>query len=732
MQKFSKAYSATKMQQSSTPENAPIASSSSDPLRGGSRPGRPGPKTRAVTTTSSNIARLAATFTQEPSEDDVANLPKGLLRQMGIRTASVSQRESGKRERAPIPSFAPDSPPTEAPYRPTPVSPQLSYASAAVRAVENEKKVKLSRVVCQLTLIQRLSVSLDGLAKMMGKPISKNQSHDQLSLLQSPHEAKRPSQNLSYKIPSPLLGRMTQSTRFSIDPSIPLPPPPTDDHRHDLHNVHRSPRENVWTNSTPNVADKERIKQLEERVEELLLEIDRLKGEKTNASTQTAGPAATREICTFHVELTITSEIEKQNDEESLLDAKIETLPSPVSTSTTMRSSTQSIVPSTTQPIVRSNTQSFARPTNQPNRPSTTQSTPQPATPSENPPKFQSTPANPPSTTPQATSGLTPYTSSFNKINRPSTTQPNLQSDRPKGRDSLKKSNTVIELIGRNEAMVQKYMDNNSKQGRAQENGAENSAPAKNNLRKTQEKLWPRQDVLVRSPQDSRNSEEIPVKIQAKVPTAAAQSVQPTKQAEKPATPPPTLYVSPKQHFSPPRGLHQSTSKEDKKEKDRKPLPVKKEDMGKSASAVQSERHEPESTHHNVKKSDPPKRAKVISRPTLLALYDYSKLNLDELDFCEGDLLFEKKKNNDGWCLARDLLGNEGMIPGNFVSNLTDVKRTGFYAKSSLKGEAEGDLDLTKHERVYVLNDEGDWWIAELEDGSIGYVPESYLTKEKP
>ncbi|PRP78789.1 cortactin [Planoprotostelium fungivorum] len=116
-------------------------------------------------------------------------------------------------------------------------------------------------------------------------------------------------------------------------------------------------------------------------------------------------------------------------------------------------------------------------------------------------------------------------------------------------------------------------------------------------------------------------------------------------------------------------------------------------------------------------------------KPTLLALYDYTAVGSEDLEFQEGDLLVLHKRYNDGWWLA-GLDGNMGRVPSNYVQDLSSVARVKMVAKGTFQPECQGDLPFSKGQTVWILNQEDDWWIGELEDGSIGYLPRNYVGPE--
>jgi len=118
------------------------------------------------------------------------------------------------------------------------------------------------------------------------------------------------------------------------------------------------------------------------------------------------------------------------------------------------------------------------------------------------------------------------------------------------------------------------------------------------------------------------------------------------------------------------------------------------------------------------------------NRPTLMATTDYfpGPDAPDDLQFTEGDLLYLIHQISDGWLLVEDLSGRSGRIPYECVRDLEQCKRSEpMRVVADFGGEIPGDLLMRRDDVVCIIVDEDDWWVGELPDGSIGYIPSNFV-----
>ncbi|PRP83658.1 voltage gated chloride channel domain-containing protein [Planoprotostelium fungivorum] len=117
-------------------------------------------------------------------------------------------------------------------------------------------------------------------------------------------------------------------------------------------------------------------------------------------------------------------------------------------------------------------------------------------------------------------------------------------------------------------------------------------------------------------------------------------------------------------------------------------------------------------------------------RPNLLAKTDYfpGPDAPDDLQFTEGDLMHLVHPMSEGWLVVEDLNGRSGRIPVDYVIDLEQLPRSPpMRVVADFGGEIAGDLHMRRDDVVCILVMEDDWWVGELPDGSIGYVPSNFV-----
>ena len=144
-----------------------------------------------------------------------------------------------------------------------------------------------------------------------------------------------------------------------------------------------------------------------------------------------------------------------------------------------------------------------------------------------------------------------------------------------------------------------------------------------------------------------------------------------------------------------------------------------------------------------------------------VAIHNYTTNNIKEMSFLAGDHMEVLERHRNGWWLARKAeSGKIGFVPKNYLISgttpthrsdrsasrdlniLPKVSTTGeledsatlvqlgrhLQARFDYKAQTENEIDVTKGDLVYVINDNPaiEWTLCEL-NGRKGYVPRNYL-----
>jgi len=106
------------------------------------------------------------------------------------------------------------------------------------------------------------------------------------------------------------------------------------------------------------------------------------------------------------------------------------------------------------------------------------------------------------------------------------------------------------------------------------------------------------------------------------------------------------------------------------------------------------------------------------------ASYDFSARKSSQLSYKKYETLVILKKDGNWW-KARNRLGKEGVIPYNYVKEVTPNTFTVLFDFVATQAD---EVSMSKDQIVSVLeHEQPGWWLIRKPDGSKGYVPSTYL-----
>ena len=108
-------------------------------------------------------------------------------------------------------------------------------------------------------------------------------------------------------------------------------------------------------------------------------------------------------------------------------------------------------------------------------------------------------------------------------------------------------------------------------------------------------------------------------------------------------------------------------------------------------------------------------------------MYDYESHTKEELSFKKDDLFFVINTDGDWWLAYSQDTNKKGYIPSNYMAELTYPIHAAVYDYESRTDE---DLSFKKGDLLCIINtDDTNWWFARSKNsGKEGYVPSNYLT----
>jgi len=118
----------------------------------------------------------------------------------------------------------------------------------------------------------------------------------------------------------------------------------------------------------------------------------------------------------------------------------------------------------------------------------------------------------------------------------------------------------------------------------------------------------------------------------------------------------------------------------------------------------------------------------------LVALYTYEATEENEISFVEGEQLFLLEKDDSGWWKGRNVKGQEGLFPSNFVDVVGEEGASGLIEihkdfKALYDYEAEDDTELTikEGEILHVISETDGWYFGTNSQGKEGNFPSNFV-----
>jgi len=137
-----------------------------------------------------------------------------------------------------------------------------------------------------------------------------------------------------------------------------------------------------------------------------------------------------------------------------------------------------------------------------------------------------------------------------------------------------------------------------------------------------------------------------------------------------------------------------------------------------------------EDKHHNDGHTatvfDPPKQ--------LVAIYSYEATDDNEISFAEGETIYLLEKDDSGWWRGRNLKGQEGAFPSNFVEIVGEEGNSGsveinkdFKVLYDYEAEDETELTIKEGEVLHVSYETDGWYFGKNTQGQEGSFPSNFV-----
>jgi len=118
----------------------------------------------------------------------------------------------------------------------------------------------------------------------------------------------------------------------------------------------------------------------------------------------------------------------------------------------------------------------------------------------------------------------------------------------------------------------------------------------------------------------------------------------------------------------------------------------------------------------------------------LVAVYSYDATEDNEISFLEGDTIMLLEKDDSGWWKGRNLKGQEGLFPSNFVevvgeegaSGLIEINKD-FKALYDYEAEDETELTIKEGEILHVISETDGWYFGSNTQGKEGNFPSNFV-----
>jgi len=178
----------------------------------------------------------------------------------------------------------------------------------------------------------------------------------------------------------------------------------------------------------------------------------------------------------------------------------------------------------------------------------------------------------------------------------------------------------------------------------------------------------------------------------------------------------PTTSTSPSSPAPPPSPPASSSPPE--------PLPVNQPHHNDNDSSDGEER--PHNGQQNSIIFNPPKQ--------LLTIYAYDATEENEISFAEGDTIYLLEKDDSGWWRGRNLKGQEGLFPSNFVEVVGEEANSGsieihkdFRVLYDYEAEDETELTIKEGEILHVISQTDGWYFGSNSQGQEGNFPSNFV-----
>jgi len=118
----------------------------------------------------------------------------------------------------------------------------------------------------------------------------------------------------------------------------------------------------------------------------------------------------------------------------------------------------------------------------------------------------------------------------------------------------------------------------------------------------------------------------------------------------------------------------------------------------------------------------------------LLTIYAYDATEENEISFAEGDTIYLLEKDDSGWWRGRNLKGQEGLFPSNFVEVVGEEANSGsieihkdFRVLYDYEAEDETELTIKEGEILHVISQTDGWYFGSNSQGQEGNFPSNFV-----
>jgi len=130
-----------------------------------------------------------------------------------------------------------------------------------------------------------------------------------------------------------------------------------------------------------------------------------------------------------------------------------------------------------------------------------------------------------------------------------------------------------------------------------------------------------------------------------------------------------------------------------------------------------------------------PQNSIIFNPPKqLLTIYAYDATEENEISFAEGDTIYLLEKDDSGWWRGRNLKGQEGLFPSNFVEVVGEEANSGsieihkdFRVLYDYEAEDETELTIKEGEILHVISQTDGWYFGSNSQGQEGNFPSNFV-----